>query len=118
MSALCQKRTFSLQKNVVIRSPRRRPAEGAGARRGPKPEIDDKLIFSWRLHRHVGRLLPLEDAVDVAGRAPIHVDPIRPIGKKATSDDKEAFEVDRGKLVPCRKANDQIAMNEGRPARG
>src|SRR5215472_2242390 len=52
------------------------------------PEIDDKLIFRWCLHRHVGRLLALEDAVDVAGRAPIHVDPIRPIGKKATSDDK------------------------------
>ena len=59
-----------------------------------------------------------EDAVNVARRAPIHVDPIRPIGKKATSDDKEAFDVNRGKLVPRRKVNDQIAMSNGRSACG
>ena len=38
------------------------------------PEIDDKLIFRWCLHRHVGRLLALEDAVDVAGRLPVLLD--------------------------------------------
>jgi hypothetical protein len=33
-----------------------------------------------RLHRQVGRLLTLENAIDVAGRAPILVDGIGPMG--------------------------------------
>ena len=47
-------------------------------------EVDNKLILCRRLHRHVGRLLALEDAVDVPRGAPVHVDPIRPIGEQAT----------------------------------
>ena len=70
------------------------------------------------LHRHVGRLHALEDAVDVARRAPVHVDAIGPVGEQATGGDEQAVEVDCGELVPCRKANNKIAMNEGRPARG
>jgi hypothetical protein len=38
-------------------------------------EVDDEFIFGRRLHRQVGRLLALEDAVDVAGGAPVLVDP-------------------------------------------
>jgi hypothetical protein len=48
------------------------------------------------LHRHVGRLLTLEDAVDVAGRLPVLVDAINPVGDQAASDGEEAFVVDRG----------------------
>ena len=33
----------------------------------------DQLVLGRRLHRQVGRLLALEDAVDVAGRAPVLV---------------------------------------------
>ena len=33
-------------------------------------EVDHQLVLGRRLHRQVGRLLALEDAVDVAGRAP------------------------------------------------
>jgi hypothetical protein len=75
-------------------------------------------ILRWYLHWHVGRLLALEDAVDIASRAPVHVIPVGPIRQKATGGDEEAFEVDCGKLVPRRKGNDQIAMNEGWPACG
>jgi hypothetical protein len=32
------------------------------------------------LHRQIGRFLALEDAIDIAGRAPVLVDEIRPIG--------------------------------------
>ena len=32
-------------------------------------EVDDQLVLGRRLHRQVGWLLALEDAVDVAGRA-------------------------------------------------
>jgi hypothetical protein len=31
-------------------------------------DVDHQLIFDWRLHRQVGRLLAFEDTVDIAGR--------------------------------------------------
>src|ERR1700716_2517699 len=43
-------------------------------------EIDDQFVLGRRLHRQVGRLLALEDAVDVTGRLPVLVDEIRSIG--------------------------------------
>ena len=49
-------------------------AEGLGGL-----EIDHQLVLVRRLHRQVGRLLTLEDAIDVAGRAPELVDQIRSI---------------------------------------
>ena len=33
-------------------------------------EVDDQLVLGWRLHRQVGWLLALEDAIDVAGGTP------------------------------------------------
>jgi hypothetical protein len=36
-------------------------------------EIDHQLVVGWGLHRHVGRLFALEDEVDKAGRAPVHL---------------------------------------------
>src|SRR5262245_48024600 len=81
-------------------------------------EVDDKLIFRWRLHRHIGWLLALENAVDVACRTPEHVDPIRSVGEQPASGDKTAIEVDRGQLVSRGQRDDQIAMNQGWSARG
>src|SRR5881396_2521426 len=37
-------------------------------------EVDDQLVLGRRLHRKVGRLLALEDAIDVTGGAPEGVD--------------------------------------------
>ena len=37
-------------------------------------EVDYQLILGWCLHRHVGGLLALENAVDVAGGPPELVD--------------------------------------------
>jgi hypothetical protein len=42
------------------------------------------------LDRKVRWLLAFEDAVDIAGRAPVHVDPIRPIGDQAAADHARA----------------------------
>jgi hypothetical protein len=44
--------------------------------------IDHELVFVWRLHRQVGRLLTLEDAIDVTGRLPKLVGNIRPIAEQ------------------------------------
>ena len=55
-------------------------------------EVDHQLVLGRRLHRQVGRLLALEDAIDVAGRAPVLVDRIRPIGDQAAAGDEVASE--------------------------
>jgi hypothetical protein len=56
-------------------------------------------------------VLALEDAIDVAGRAAVRVDRIRPVGDQATGFDVVAVVVDRGQLVLGRKRDDQVAMN-------
>jgi len=66
-------------------------AEGSG-----RLEVDNQLVFCRRLHRQVGRLLALEDAIDVTGRAAPLVNPIWPIGDKAAAGDEEPIGVDRG----------------------
>ena len=70
-------------------------------------EIDHQLVLGRRLHRQVGRLLAFEDAIDIAGRAPVLVDEIRSIGDQATGGDEEALVVDRGQLVAGRQLDDQ-----------
>ena len=49
-------------------------------------EVDHQFELGRRLHRQVGRLLALENAIDVAGRAPELVDPIRPVGDQAAAE--------------------------------
>ena len=74
-------------------------------------EIYDQLVLGRRLHRQVGGLLALEDAIDVAGRAPVLVDEIRPIGHQAAGGDEQAVGVDSGQSVPGGERDDQIAVN-------
>jgi hypothetical protein len=80
-------------------------------------EIDHQLVFGRRLHRQIGWLLALEDAVDVAGRAPELVDVIRSIRDQAAASDEEAFAIDRGQLEPGHKCDDQLAMSHSQSAR-
>ena len=68
------------------------------------------------LHRQVGGLLALEDAVDVAGRTPVLVDEIGSIGDQAAGRDVVAVGVDRRQLVPGRQRDDQLAVNDRRCA--
>ena len=53
-------------------------------------QVDDQLVLGRRLHRQVGRLLALEDAIDVAGRAPALVDQIGSIRDQAAAGDEHA----------------------------
>ena len=43
-------------------------------------EVEHKIGLGRRLHRQIGGLLAFEDAIDVAGRAPVWLDRIRAIG--------------------------------------
>ena len=80
-------------------------------------EIDDQFVLGRRLHRQVGGLLALEDAIDIAGRAPVLIDDVRPVGDQAAAGDEVAFVVDRGQPVPGRQRDDQFAMTTLQPLR-
>ena len=43
-------------------------------------EVDQQFVLCWRLHRQIGGLLTLEDAVNIAGRSSVLVEKVRPIG--------------------------------------
>jgi hypothetical protein len=58
-------------------------------------EIDHQFVLGRRLYRKISRLLAIEDAIDISGRAPILVDKIGSIGDQAASDGERALEVDR-----------------------
>ena len=59
-------------------------------------EVDDQLVLGRRLHRQVGRLLALEDAIDVA-RPPAGTGRSnQPIGDQAACVDEAPVVVDRG----------------------
>ena len=53
-------------------------------------EIDHQLVLGRRLHRQVGRLFALEDAIDVASGAPILVDDIGSVRNQAAADENAA----------------------------
>src|SRR5262245_47688134 len=69
-------------------------------------EVDHQLILGWRLHWHIAGLLTLEDAIDIAGRLPVLVDPIRSVGDQAAASDEVTTAVDRGQFVPSGKRDD------------
>src|SRR6516164_2516491 len=48
-------------------------------------QIDRQLVFGRRLHWQIGRLLALEDAVDIASCLTVLIDLIRPVGDEAAS---------------------------------
>src|SRR5262249_44755482 len=58
----------------------------------------------------------LEDAIDVAGRPPVHVDIVGPIGDKAACRDEDAVGVDRREFVSRGQRDDPIAIDRRQPA--
>jgi hypothetical protein len=55
-------------------------------------EVEHRLVFGRRLHRQVGRLLALEGAIDIAGRLPVLVDVVSPVGDRPPALTKERSE--------------------------
>src|SRR5262249_33049590 len=66
-------------------------------------EIDRQLVLDRVLHRKVGRLLALEDAIDVTGRAPVRVGRVGGVGDEAAGGDEVGPGVDRRQRVPGRE---------------
>jgi hypothetical protein len=82
MSALCQKRTFYWLLDHLIGASEERCRHNETECLGGL-EIDNKLVFVWCLHGQVGRLLTLEDTIDIAGRLPELVNTVGTVGEKA-----------------------------------
>ena len=59
------------------------------------PQVGDDLEFGRRLHRHVGRLFALENAIDGACRAVVLIDRVGRIGDQAPFRHKGPAEVHR-----------------------
>jgi hypothetical protein len=59
-------------------------------------EVDGEFVLGWRLHWKVGGFLTFEDAIDVAGPAPVLLDRIRSVGDQAAAGDIKALPVDCG----------------------
>jgi hypothetical protein len=80
-------------------------------------EINHEFVFRWRLHRQVGRLLALEDAIDITRGAPELIDLIGSIADQSAACDIVPVRVDRGQTVLGHKRDNQIAMNDRKSSR-
>ena len=92
----CSKTTLLLDHLVGAGKQCRRHIEPERLRRG---EVDDEVKLGRRLHRQVSRLLALEDAIDVIGRAPVLIGQIRPVGDQAAPSDELPTGGNRGQSV-------------------
>src|ERR1700732_539588 len=81
-------------------------------------EVDHQLISGRRLHRQVSWLFALENAIDIAGRAPVLVRPIGPIGNQTAGGDIVTSIVYRRQLVLRGQPNDQVPTTQSQYARG
>ena len=127
MSALGQKQTCAMQNAMSALPPKRTCSATRDVRFVPKAdiisfdhfvgpseerrrhcdaeclsglEIDNKFVFARRLHRQIGRLLALENPIDIAGRLTELAHQIGAIRHKAPASDMKAIEMDGGQLMP------------------
>src|SRR3974377_2080869 len=73
-------------------------------------EVDHQLKFSRALHRQLGGLLTLEDAIDVASSLPELIDRVWPIRDETTISNEGTKRVDCWQSVPRRQRDDQSAI--------
>ena len=77
MSALCQQRTSACLFDHLVGTGEKRWRHGK-TKRPSGLKIDHQFKLGRRLHRQIGRLLALEDAIDIAGRLTVLVDKSEP----------------------------------------
>ena len=111
MSALCQKRTFLYLFDHLVSAGKycRRNGE-AHCFRGL--EVDHEFVLGRRLHRQVGRLLALEDAVNLRRRLPKIVGHIRPVRQQATVSREYMQRINRRQSMPSSRLYDQLTMSD------
>src|SRR5260370_17895726 len=73
-------------------------------------QVDHQLELGWRLHRQFGWLGALQDAIDIAGRAPEKVDVYGAIGHQPADRGYKAGGIDCRQAGPGGKGDDGVAM--------
>src|SRR5262249_38507687 len=73
-------------------------------------EVDHQFVLGRGLHRQVGRLFALENAIDVAGGEPIRFGLIDPVGEQPALSNVAAEGVDRRQLLVGGGGDDRIAL--------
>src|SRR6516225_3484499 len=58
-------------------------------------KVNHKLVLSWGLYRKVGRVLALEDAIDIDRRLPVCLEHLNPVGHQAAACDEVSERIDR-----------------------
>src|SRR5262249_36878872 len=76
-------------------------------------EVDHQLELGRRLHRKLGRLGALENAVNVGCRPPELVAHLGPIGQKTAARRIETIGIDRGQAMAGRQRDDKVATIHG-----
>src|SRR5262245_4108177 len=80
-------------------------------------KIDHQLVLGRRLHRKVGGLLALEDAIDIGGRLPVRGDSVGAVRDQAAVFHEVSYEVHRGQSVLGRQSDDQLTMKDRKSTR-
>src|SRR5262245_25347704 len=75
-------------------------------------KINYQFVLGWCLHRKIGWLLSLEDAIDVAGRLPQSPLEIGSVRDQATAITEFAYIVHRRQAMACRQPNNAVAINQ------
>src|SRR5262245_32111078 len=80
-------------------------------------EIDNELILSRRLHRHVGWLLALEDAIDIPCGSPNRIVRITPGRNQATVYGPITIRINPRQFVTSGETEDQLGESRRAPWR-
>src|SRR5262245_35272902 len=109
MSAKGQKRTSRLLDHLVGCGKQR--LRNGQTKRLCGLEIDNQLILGRGLHRHVGWLLALKDAIDIPRGLPGHIVRIGSVGDQAAVYRVIAIRVDRRQFVASGETDDELATS-------
>src|SRR5271165_2772991 len=74
-------------------------------------QVNHQIIFGRSLDRKIGRLLALENAIDITGRAPKLVDAIGPVENQPAAVDIVPVTIHGRKSVPGCQLDDKVAMH-------
>src|SRR6516162_8288833 len=81
-------------------------------------EVDHQLVFGRALHRKVGGLFAIEDAIHVGSSLPAWIDRVRSVRDEATISDPVTNRINRRQSVSRRQRDNQIAIIDRQWASG
>ena len=103
------KRTSPALFDHLVGAPEQRRWNGK-AKRFRRLEIDHQFKFGRRRTWKIGRLLALEDAIDIVGRAPKIIAQVSSVGQQAAALSEETVCIDGREMVASRQRYDLLPI--------